>query len=438
MNIPQYKTKVVSRYMPVYPEQIGLKIIEADYYFTSIKHDGYFAALEIKKGKATLFDRNGNPKEIEAITTAAKSIKEDVLLAGEICVFKNGKSTNNREVSAAMGDPDKHDIRFGVFDIIAYNGEEPTLDLKAKTALIKKLASSKEVFAIEQTFMESRKDIITFYKGISGKEEGAVVRSADGIIYKIKPSITLDLVVLGYALSSGEDEILRELLLGVAKDKGEFQIVTKCGNGFSDKDRKEFVKKLKPLRAASQYTEVSGAKTAFVMVEPSLVVELSCLDVISETTKGAIRKSVLRYSKKEGYTLKEQATTISCISPVFERFRDDKKATTTDAGEHQFSYLIDETAKDEAADVKLSTIKLREVYAKSGKGGTAVRKFSGIQTNKEETGQYAPFVVLYTDFSPGRKTPLEQDIFLCATSKDMEKKMAELVEENIKKGWEKL
>jgi ATP-dependent DNA ligase len=438
MNISQYKTKVASRYMPLDPEQIGLKIIEVDYYFTSIKFDGYFGALEIKKGKATLFDRNGNPKEIEAITTAAKSIKEDVLLAGEICVFKNGKSTNNREVAAAMGAPDKHDIRFGVFDIIAYKGEEPTLDLKEKTALIKKLATSNEVFAIEQTLMESRKDIIAFYKDISGKEEGAVVRSADGIIYKIKPSITLDLVVLGYALNSGEDEILRELLLGVAKDKGEFQIVTKCGNGFSDKDRQEYVKKLKPLRAASQYTEVSGAKTAFVMLEPSLVIELSCLDIISETTKGAIRKSVLSYSKKEGYTPKEQSATISCISPVFERFRDDKKATATDAGEHQFSYLIDETATDKPADVKPSTIKLREVYTKSSKTGTAVRKFSGIQTNKEETGQYAPFVVLYTDFSPGRKTPLEQDIFLCATSNDMEKKMAELVEENIKKGWEKV
>jgi ATP-dependent DNA ligase len=420
------------------PEHIGLKIMESEYYFTSIKYDGYFAALEIKKGKATLYDRNGNPKEIKAITTAAKSIKEDVMFAGEICVFKNGKSSNNRVVAAALDEPEKYDIRFGVFDIISFKGEEPTLDAKGKIALIKKLATSNEVFAIEQTFMDSRKDIIAFYKEIAGKEEGAVVRSANGLIYKIKPSISIDLVVLGYALSSGEDFKLRELLLGVAKDKEEFQIVTKCGNGFSDKDRQEVVKKLSPLAIASEYTEVSGAKTAFVMVEPSFVVELSCLDVISESTKGAIRKSVLNYSKKEGYSLKEQAATISCISPVFERFRHDKKATVTDAGEQQFSYLIDETAKEESSDIKPSTIKLREVYTKSGKGGTAVRKFLGIQTNKEQTGQYSPFVVLYTDFSAGRKTPIEQQIFLCASRKDMDKKMAELVEENIKKGWEKV
>lgn len=438
MNISQYKSKIASRYVPVPPEHIGLKIMESEYYFTSIKYDGYFAALEIKKGKATLYDRNGNPKEIKAITTAAKSIKEDVMFAGEICVFKNGKSSNNRVVAAALDEPEKYDIRFGVFDIISFKGEEPTLDAKGKIALIKKLATSNEVFAIEQTFMDSRKDIIAFYKEIAGKEEGAVVRSANGLIYKIKPSISIDLVVLGYALSSGEDFKLRELLLGVAKDKEEFQIVTKCGNGFSDKDRQEVVKKLSPLAIASEYTEVSGAKTAFVMVEPSFVVELSCLDVISESTKGAIRKSVLNYSKKEGYSLKEQAATISCISPVFERFRHDKKATVTDAGEQQFSYLIDETAKEESSDIKPSTIKLREVYTKSGKGGTAVRKFLGIQTNKEQTGQYSPFVVLYTDFSAGRKTPIEQQIFLCASRKDMDKKMAELVEENIKKGWEKV
>ena len=438
MNVSLYKSKVASRYIPVDPEQIGLKIMEAEYYLTSVKYDGYFASLEIKQGEAILYDRNGNIREIKAIKSAANLIKEDIVLAGELCVFENGKSTNNRNVAVALGDQDKYDIRFGAFDIISYNGAEPTLSEKEKAELIKKIATSNQVFAIEQTFMESRKDIIAFYNDIAGKEEGAVVRSADGVIYKIKPSITLDLVVLGYALNSGEEEILRELLLGVAKDNGEFQIVTKCGNGFTEKDRQDFVKKLKPLSVASEYTEVSGAKTAFVMVDPILVMELSCLDVISETTKGSILKSILKYDKNIGYTFKEQAATISCISPVFERFRDDKSPTSIDAGEQQFSFLIDNNSKKGSIDLKPSTILLREVYTKSGKGGTAVRKFLGVQTNKESIGQYSPFLVLYTDFSAGRKTPLEQEIFLCATSEKMEHKIAELIAENIKKGWEKV
>ena len=438
MNISQYKSKIASRYIPTDPEQIGLKIMEADYYFTSVKYDGYFAALEIKNGKAVLFDRNGNPKEIKAITNAAKTIEGDILLAGELCVFENGKATTHREVSAALDEPDKYDIRFGVFDIISYNGEEPTVDAKEKVELIKKIASTKEVFSIEQTLMESRKDIIAFYSGIAGKEEGAVVRSSDGIIYKIKPSITLDLVVLGYALNSDENEAIRELLLGVVTGEQEFQIVTKCGNGFSEKERKDFVSTLKSISVTSEYTEVSGAKTAFIMVKPSMVVELSCLDIITETTKGTIRKSVLRYDENGGYTIKNQGSTISCISPVFQRIREDKKAVATDAGEQQFSHLLIENGTESVAELKASSILIREVFTKSGKGGAAVRKFLGVQTNKEETGQFPPFFVLYSNFSSGRKTPLEQDIFLCANKIDLEKKVAVLIEENIKAGWVKV
>jgi hypothetical protein len=45
-------------------------------------------------------------------------------------------------------------------------------------------------------------------------------------------------------------------------------------------------------------------------------------------------------------------------------------------------------------------------------------------------------VVVYSDFSAGRKTPLEQEIFLCENEKEAAAKITALKEENIKKGWE--
>jgi hypothetical protein len=36
----------------------------------------------------------------------------------------------------------------------------------------------------------------------------------------------------------------------------------------------------------------------------------------------------------------------------------------------------------------------------------------------------------------GRKTPLEQDIYLCSTEADLRSKIKALKEEHIKKGWE--
>ena len=436
MTIASYKTKIASRYIPIDPDHIGLKILESAYYYSSIKYDGFFAVLSIQGGNATL--QNGNEKtfEIKAILDVAKQLKEEVELVGELCLFKDGKSQSHRDLAAALDEPDKHDIRFGVFDIMA--SEDELMDLKVKVEKMKALACSEQIFFIEQQYAESRADIIALYKQIEGKEEGLVVRTSENMTYKIKQEITLDLVVLGYALNAGADETLRELLLGVVNDNNEFQLVTKCGNGFSEKDRVAIVETLKPLAVQSTYTEVSGAKTAFMLVEPKMVAELTCLDVITETTKGSIRKALLTFDKGQGYSLKGQALTVSCISPVFQRFREDKKADATDAGGQEFMDLISDKSSVAPELSVNSEVIAREVYTKKGKAGTAVRKFLGVETHKAQTGNYPPFLVLYSDFSSGRKAPLEQEIFLCSSKHEMDEKIAALITENIKSGWEKV
>jgi ATP-dependent DNA ligase len=424
----------LKRYIPVLPQDIGLKIMESKSYFTSKKYDGYMAILTIRKNEITLHTKNNKPLQVPAIIEAAKKISEEVTLIGELCVFKDDKSLSHREVSAALAEPEKHDLRFGVFDLFTKQEKQP--EVIDKINQIKKLATSKEIFAIEQIQSDSRSTIIDFYKQIEGKEEGLVVRTVDGLFYKVKPTVNIDLVILGYALNSGNDEVLRELLLGVVDENNNFQIVSKCGNGFSERDRVDLLKKLKPLAVESSFTEVSGAKTAFVMVEPSLIIELSCLDFITETSKGTIKKPTLSFDKKTGYALTERKYTISCISPVFQRIRDDKKVDFTQVGGQEFEDLLFDSIQSEKTVTSPSTIIVREVYSKSGKNGTAIRKFLGIKTNKEDTGQYAPFVALFSDFSSGRKTPLEQEIFLCSDKKELEAKIAELKEENIKSGWE--
>ncbi len=433
-----YKNKVASRYIPVDAEQIGMKVAESEFYMASVKYDGFFGMLQVEKGKAVLYGRDGKEISIPAITNAASAIKKDVLLAGEICCFKDGKSTSHRDVSSAIAKPEKHDLRFGAFDLVELDGKEIPECLKENYELIKTFAANEKVFTIEQHIFESRKDIINFYKeAIENNEEGVVVKSSSGVIYKIKPVINLDLVVLGYAESTGENEgKLRELLLGVTTDEGALQIVTKCGNGFSQKDREDFIKKLEPMEVQSEYTEVSGAKTAFVMIKPTLVAEISCLDLINETTKGAIRKMHLSYDEKNGYQCKGQRSTFSCISPVFKRFRSDKSANAKDTGEQQALALLPKvraTQTDE--ELKPSEITKKRIFTKSGKSGTAIRKFSILKTNKEKTGIYPPFVVMYTDFSAGRKTPVSQDLYLCDDEKEAMIKMEECIEENVKKGW---
>ncbi len=431
--INQYKQKIASRYLPINAEDMLSKIMESEYYFASVKYDGHFGVLEIKDGNVKLFSSDGAERNVGAIVDAAKKIKTNVVLAGEICCFENNKSQTNIHVTAALDNPEKHDIRFGVFDIIEYDGNAFSGDLKEKNKCINELAVADTIFSIKQELYESRKDIAAFYSETIKEAEGIVVKTPSGIIYKVKPVINLDLVVLGYATE--DEQHLRELLLGFVTAEGKYQIVTRCGNGFSEEERKDWIKLLEPLHTTSEYTEVSGAKTAFIMVEPKLTVEIKCLDLINETTKGPIKKMLLSFEK--GYQKEYVRNTLSCIAPVFIRLRKDKSPNQTDAGEAQTAHIISSITGNKAAATAIaSEIIHREVYTKSGKGGTAVRKFVTIKTNKENTGSYAPYNVVYTDFSGGRKEPLEQEIYLCSNEKEAVEKVENLKAENIKKGWE--
>jgi ATP-dependent DNA ligase len=435
----QYKSKVASRYIPVEPVQITQKIMESEYYLASIKLDGHLTFLSVKNGEAQLFDRSGKPLHIPNILTLASSLKDNIILAGELCCFKNDVSTSHMAVSAALDEANHHDLRFAAFDIVEYNDLKNDLDPRETSAQLEALLTGfKEIFPVKQTLHTSRKELHDFYQ--TAKQDGAegiIVRIPNGITYKVKEKLSLDLVVLGYAESVGDRQgWLRELLLGFALDDTTFQVVTKCGSGFSDQERKELPVRLSKLSVQSEYTQVSGAKTAFIFIKPEIVVEISCLDLINETSIGAIKKTSLIFDDA-GYSLHEMNSTLSIISPNFIRIRTDKQANALDAGVRQAYDLVPPIEREEKTSPEIdSQITFREVYIKRAPSGAAIRKFIGLKTNKEDSGLYAPYLVVYTDYSPSRKTPLEQELYLCAHEVEMMEKLNNLKEENIKKGWE--
>ena len=373
-----------------------------------------------------------------SITLAGSKIKKDCVLVGELCCFIENKSASHREVNAALSNPDNHDLRFAAFDLLELNGvivEEAPIE---KNTIITDLCKSKEIFSIEQHFFESRKELIEFYKSLNNEIEGMIVKASNNIIYKVKEIIHLDLVVLGYAETNNEKETwLRELLLGFCLGNNEFQLISKCGGGFSEKERKDILNQLSEISTETEYTEVSGAKTAFIMVKPEVVVEISCLDLINENSDGTIKKAKLKFDSKRGYLFASKEPALSIISPNFTRIRTDKKVNEIDCGTKQ-AYSIRQPLQSvtKSNNENLSEIISREVYSKSGKGGTAIRKFIGLKTNKENTGEFSPYVVVFTDYSFGRKEPLEQELFICQNEKELKSKIEELKIENIKKGWE--
>ena len=441
----KYKRQTASRYLPVGAQEITSKIMEAESYGVSTKHDGHFYLLSFDGTKATLTNHGGRVITDLPLLNEASALLNDkcktVVLAGELYLYKKDGRTRSFDMTAALDDKSA-DIYFAAFDLLTLDGEQVSLNLKSLDEKLNAvLSGGKSLHAIKNSIVESRKDIAALYKSIveDGGHEGIVVRSHNGPTYKIKPLITLDAVILGYSEGQGSRAgMLKEVLVGLCVAKDEYLLLTKVGNGYSEDERLKLLKDLEKKKVDSGYIEVSGSNVAFTMVAPNQVVEFSCLDVFGENSKGGISKMCLSY--KDGtYTATGKQPMASVISPVFIKMRTDKNPDTEDAGLSQITKIIS-LDKDAAKklDLKKSEILLREVYVKKSRGMKMVRKFMVWKTNKETTGEYPAYVYHYTDFSAGRSEMLKKEIKVSDSKKQIEEIFAAEVLENVKKGWEKV
>ena len=441
----KYKRQTASRYLPVVADEITTKIMESELYAVSTKLDGHFYLLSFDGKKAELVNHSGNVIDdlplLKEVYELLNGKCKDVLLAGELYLFKEGQRTRSFDMTASL-DEKSADIYFAAFDVLKIDGKEVSFDVKELDDKLNALLSAgRSVHAVKNSFVESRKEIETIYKDIveGGGHEGIVVRSQNGPTYKVKPLITLDAVILGFEEGEGSRAgMLKEVLVGLCTAKDEYIVLTKVGNGYSDDERTKLLKELSKKKVESDYIEVSGSNVAYTMVEPNQVMEFSCLDVFAENSKGPISKMSLSF-KEGSYTAKGKLSMASVISPVYVKIRDDKEVNPEESGLSQITKIISLDEKDtEEKELKKSEILSREVYVKQSKGMKMVRKFIILKTNKEATGDYPAYVYHYTDFSATRKEMLKKEIKVSDSKKQIEDIFAAELAENVKKGWEKV
>jgi hypothetical protein len=140
------------------------------------------------------------------------------------------------------------------------------------------------------------------------------------------------------------------------------------------------------------------------------------------------------------YRVVRRLPLVSVISPQFVRFRDDKSTSISDVRIDQVAAVVEVPLSDRNAlqmTMPKSEILRREVFKKTLKGETMVRKFLMWKTNKENVSREHPaFVIHFTDFSPNRAAPLSRDIRVSNSRQQIDELFEKLKDENIKKGWE--
>jgi len=445
-----YRRLTAARMIPLEADEIAKRFPAGDYH-ASLKVDGEFDILVYENGEILTVNpggtvRTGLALHREAAGLFKKAGVKKAIIAGEL-YFSKGKRPRVHDVSRvareAGSQVELDALSFAAFDIIQIDGvpnATPFADTWKK--LCDMFQGGKNVHAVETVMLKDSGGIEAhFRKCVDAGAEGSVVRSDAVGLFKLKPRHTLDAVIIGF--TEGTDDrkgMIHDLLVAVMRLDGCLHVLGHVGGGFTNDDRRAFLADLKDDIVKSDYVEVND-QVAYHMVRPESVIEISVLDLISQTTRGQpINKMVLNWNSADNkYEIVRRLPLVGLISPQFVRRRDDKMLNANDIRIAQVTDIVEVPLADRDArqlNLPQSTILRREVATKVLKGATMIRKLVMWQTNKESDAEHYPaFVIHFTDFSPNRKTPLERDIRVSSSRQQIEDLWNELAAEAFTKGW---
>jgi hypothetical protein len=452
--VQDYRRRLSAQMIPLERDDIEKKIPKSDC-FVSRKIDGEFTVLVFRDGAIFTINpggavRVGMPWLAETRALLERAGAREAQIAGELYVQSvTADRPRVHDVVSVARNPQSQEelnrLRFAAFDVISWNNEAASVAFAPRWEIIQRaFGEGERVHPVEMHKAKDPREISKLFAKWVDDEgaEGAVVRSDQGGMYKIKPRHTIDAAVIGFTESIGDRQgLLHDLLVGVVRPDGALHVLTRVGGGFSEEMRREMLSDLKDMAAPSDYAEVNADHVAYQMVEPEWVVEISCLDLVSQNTRGGpIQRMTLDWDRQSHmYKPLRRLPLASVISPQFIRRRDDKSVSPDDVRIAQVADLVDVPLVDrsaKAATLPESQLLRREIYTKELKGQTMVRKFVVWKTNKEtESDVFSAYVLHFTDFSPGRKAPLARDVRISSSHDQIVSLFEEFKEENIKKGW---
>jgi hypothetical protein len=450
-----YRKTVVAGYRPLLLDEISSNLTSGEMYI-SPKIDGELWFMIIEDDEVVLSNTRGkliagDIPLISEVSKISKRFKGRVILVGELFVASKKSRPRVSDLASALGGGAKAEVEklgFAAFDIISGGDVEssiPLVDYKDRLALIQRLlADGKRAKCVKTETINSPGEVINYFDNWvdAGKAEGLVIRAGEGRIYKVKPSLSIDAVIIGYTEKSGDSSQVRSIILALMRADDTFQLLGSCGSLGDEKARKEMMQKIQKSQVKSNWRHTSGDGAIYHFVKPEVIVEIKVVDVQGEDSSGdSIRKMVLSIKDNEWVALQK----LPCASvhhPVFIRYRSDKQVNALDLRIEQISdrcLISNKEINAEVVTLPPSEIVRREVYSKTIKEITSVRKLVILKTNKEEVDSDFPaYVVHWTDFSPDRKDPLKREVRLASVKEIATTIAEEMLEKNIKKGWEKV
>jgi len=227
------------------------KEVKGQELFISEKIDGELEGMQFNGKIAKFSSKDGRIRTdmpvLDEIALILKKQKiNDAIFLGELAkTTSRGKPVHFNETMSAIRKPEEGEeehINFFVFEAFKLNGVEVSNTYESYKDSFKKLEQwfnkSKYVFPVAHKIgRESDLQSIWNKYVIEEKNEGIVVRTEDGKIYKSKPVFTFDLGVIAVEEGKGKNkDKMGALILGFYDGKVFYKVIN-LGVGFSDKDR---------------------------------------------------------------------------------------------------------------------------------------------------------------------------------------------------------
>jgi hypothetical protein len=442
--VSAYRRRVAGNYRPLLLDDFGN--LPANGLLVSTKIDGelWFLVSSLK----SIFLVNTKGQVIHGnipVLADAKKLPENTIIAGELYAKVDGRRSRVGDLSALLTYRNESDIKnlsFAAFDLLRSSGVSVDTHYADRYAELNELITSSGSLSVAKSEEIDRNRLMTRFESevIKGQAEGLIVRLPSGLIYKLKPTITIDAAVVAYTTKSQESVMARSILLALMRQDGKFQIIGGCGNLGSDSDRVSLAEKLEKLKVNTPIRYASDSGNLYTFVKPEIVVEVKVTDFQLERSDGNNSATMNLIYKDKLWHLGSLSSCPRPIHPVLVRVRTDKKVNQDDT---RISQIADFMGTDDDTkanrEIAKSNVVRREVWTKQTKGVVAVRKLLVWKTNKDSLNSNFPaFVIHWTDYSPGRASPLDREVKVAPTIELAFNIADQLVDTNIKKGWEKV
>ncbi len=296
-QVQDYRRRIGGQMVPLDRFGIRQRIPASDYH-VSRKVDGEFTVAVFRNGEAFTLNPGGTLRiGLPLLSEFGKQLRlagvDEAMVAGELYAETHGRRPRVHDIVSLARQPQTTDdldrIRLAVFDLISLNGAPVESDYKSTWQNLSRwFGDGTLVHPVETKLLKQPADIeSTFDQWVDGQgAEGVVVRSDDAGWFKVKPRYTVDAVVVGYTESSDDRAgMIHDLLVAIMRADGTFHVLTRVGGGFSEEQRRHLLSDLRDRIVESEYVEVNSDHVAYKMVRPEVILELSCLDMISQNTE---------------------------------------------------------------------------------------------------------------------------------------------------------